>query len=127
LLGINSVLTPRDVRLEVWKRLASDQAAASPSNRYEDADADELPAAFDAYLKAGVTGRAVVKIAERHVVRSGDRLCSGKFPRDAARRRQQFGLELAERDVQRLMRLLDETRRLEPADELTAIRDAQQI
>jgi acrylyl-CoA reductase (NADPH) len=64
LLGINSVITPRAVRLEVWKRLASDLKP-----RHLDRIAtrtvtlDELPNAFDAYLKASVVGRTVVKIA----------------------------------------------------------------
>lgn len=63
LLGINSSATPREIRLAVWKRVGSDLAP-----RHLDQIAtrtitfDELPAAFDAYLRAGVTGRTVVKI-----------------------------------------------------------------
>jgi acrylyl-CoA reductase (NADPH) len=63
LLGINSVFTPRAVRLEVWRRLASDLKP-----RHLDLIVtrtigfDELPTAFGDYLKAGVTGRTVVEI-----------------------------------------------------------------
>lgn len=63
LLGINSVFTPRPLRLEVWQRLASDLKP-----RHLDAivtrtlDLDSLPGAFDDYIKGGVTGRTVVRI-----------------------------------------------------------------
>lgn len=63
LLGINSVFTPRPLRLEVWQRLASDLKP-----RHLDVivtrtlDLDSLPGAFDDYIKGGVTGRAVVRI-----------------------------------------------------------------
>jgi acrylyl-CoA reductase (NADPH) len=64
LLGINSVITPRAVRLEVWKRLATD---LKPRHLDRIANRtitlDELPNAFDAYLNASVVGRTVVKIA----------------------------------------------------------------
>lgn len=64
LLGINSVFTPRALRLEVWKRLATDLKP-----RHFDQivtrtiDFAQLPTAFDDYIKAGVTGRTVVRIA----------------------------------------------------------------
>jgi acrylyl-CoA reductase (NADPH) len=63
LLGINSVFTPRPLRLAVWQRLASDLKP-----RHLDAivtrtvSLDELPQAFEPYIKGAVTGRAVVKI-----------------------------------------------------------------
>jgi acrylyl-CoA reductase (NADPH) len=63
LLGINSVYTPRPLRLAVWQRLASDLKP-----RHLDAivtrtvSLDELSQAFEPYVKGGVTGRAVVKI-----------------------------------------------------------------
>ena len=63
LLGINSVYTPRPLRLAVWQRLASDLKP-----RHLDAivtrtlTLDELPQAFEPYVKGAVTGRAVVKI-----------------------------------------------------------------
>jgi NADPH2:quinone reductase len=64
LLGINSVYTPRPLRLAVWQRLATDLRP-----RHLDAivtrtvSLDELPQAFEPYVKGAVTGRAVVKIA----------------------------------------------------------------
>ena len=63
LLGINSVYTPRPLRLAVWQRLATDLRP-----RHLDAivtrtvTLDELPQAFEPYVKGAVTGRAVVKI-----------------------------------------------------------------
>jgi NADPH2:quinone reductase len=63
LLGINSVFTPRALRLAVWQRLASDLRP-----RYLDRIVtrtitfEELPGAFQAYLEGGVTGRTVVRI-----------------------------------------------------------------
>jgi NADPH2:quinone reductase len=63
LLGINSVLTPRDVRLEVWKRIATD-LRPSQLDRIctKVVDFDELPAQFDDYIHGRVTGRTVVRI-----------------------------------------------------------------
>jgi len=64
LLGINSVITPREVRLAVWKRLASDLKPRHLARIVtKTVTLDELPHAFDAYLKASVVGRTVVKIA----------------------------------------------------------------
>ena len=64
LLGVNSVYTPRPVRLEVWRRLASDLKPRHLDHIVtRTISLDELPAAFDAYIEAGVTGRTVVKIA----------------------------------------------------------------
>ena len=63
LLGINSSATLRDTRLVVWNRIATDLRP-----RHLDLIAtrtipfDELPTAFDGYLKGTVTGRTVVKI-----------------------------------------------------------------
>ncbi len=63
LLGINSAATPRDVRLAVWQRVATDleprhlERIAARTIAF-----DELPAAFEEYLRGGVMGRTVVKI-----------------------------------------------------------------
>ena len=63
LLGINSSATLRDVRLIVWNRIATDLKP-----RHLDKIAtrtisfDELPGAFEAYMKGTVTGRTIVKI-----------------------------------------------------------------
>ncbi len=63
LLGINSVLTPRDVRLAVWQRIATDLRPAKLDRICTKVVGfDELPAQFDDYIKARVTGRTVVRI-----------------------------------------------------------------
>jgi len=64
LLGINSVDTPRALRLAVWSRIGGDLRP-----RHLDTIAgrtigfDDLPAAFQAYLDGSVTGRTVVEIS----------------------------------------------------------------
>lgn len=64
LLGINSSATLRELRLEVWKRIASDlkprhlDRIATRTIAFE-----ELPGAFAPYLAGGVVGRTVVRIA----------------------------------------------------------------
>ena len=63
LLGINSVATPRDVRLAVWQRMATDLRPPQIERiGHRIVSLDELPGQFDAYLKGGVTGRTVVRI-----------------------------------------------------------------
>ena len=63
LLGINSVDTPRALRLAVWSRIGDDLRP-----RHLDTIGgrtigfDDLPAAFQAYLDGTVTGRTVVEI-----------------------------------------------------------------
>ena len=63
LLGINSVETPRDLRLAVWRRIGGDLRP-----RHLDKIAgntisfDELPDQFQAYIDGKVTGRTVVVI-----------------------------------------------------------------
>jgi len=63
LLGINSVDTPRDLRLQVWQRIGGD---LRPRHLDEISgrtiEFDELPDAFQAYIDGTVTGRTVVKI-----------------------------------------------------------------
>ena len=64
LLGINSVETPRDLRLQVWKRIGKDlkprhlDVIGSRTIGF-----DELPEAFQAYIDGTVTGRTVVEIS----------------------------------------------------------------
>jgi acrylyl-CoA reductase (NADPH) len=64
LLGINSSATPRDLRLAVWQRIATDLKP-----RHLDRIVSrtipfaELPGAFEAYLKGTVVGRTVVRIS----------------------------------------------------------------
>jgi acrylyl-CoA reductase (NADPH) len=64
LLGINSVDTPRDLRLAVWRRIGADlkprylNTIAANTIKF-----DELPGAFQAFIDGKVTGRTVVEIA----------------------------------------------------------------
>jgi NADPH2:quinone reductase len=63
LLGINSVDTPRNLRLAVWSRIGGDlrprhlETIGSRTIGF-----DELPGAFQAFLDGKVTGRIVVEI-----------------------------------------------------------------
>jgi NADPH2:quinone reductase len=64
LLGINSSAMPREVRLHIWNRLATDlkprhlDRLVTRTIRF-----DELPSAFEGYVKNQVQGRTVVQIA----------------------------------------------------------------
>jgi NADPH2:quinone reductase len=64
LLGINSVDTPRDLRLRVWERIGNDlkprhlDVIGSRSISF-----NELPDAFQDYIDGKVTGRTVVEIS----------------------------------------------------------------
>ncbi len=64
LLGINSVDTPRDLRLAVWSRIGGDlkprhlDIISDRSIEFED-----LPNHFQAYIDGTVTGRTVVRIS----------------------------------------------------------------
>ena len=64
LLGINSVATPRDLRLAVWSRIGGDlkprhlDIISDRSIEFED-----LPNQFQAYIDGTVTGRTVVRIS----------------------------------------------------------------
>jgi acrylyl-CoA reductase (NADPH) len=63
LLGINSVFTPRPLRLAVWQRLASDLKPRHLDKIVRRTmSLDELPQAFEPYVKGQVVGRAVVKV-----------------------------------------------------------------
>ena len=64
LLGINSVATPRALRLKVWERIATDlkpRHLAQICSRTIDFDA--LPTAFPAHLAGEVQGRTLVRIS----------------------------------------------------------------
>jgi NADPH2:quinone reductase len=66
LLGINSVATPRELRLDVWKRIATDLRPAQLDRiAGRLVNFDELPAQFDDYIKGRVTGRTVVKVSKQ--------------------------------------------------------------
>ena len=62
-LGINSSATPRDVRLKVWERIGTDLKPRHLDSIVRRCISfDELPSAFEAFLKGDVTGRTIVKI-----------------------------------------------------------------
>lgn len=64
LLGINSSATPRELRLRVWQRIATDCKPRHLERIVTRVISfDELPGAFQAYLDGAVTGRTVVRIA----------------------------------------------------------------
>lgn len=63
LLGINSSATPRALRLDVWKRIATDLKPRHLDRIVTRTIAfDELPGAFEDYLKGRITGRTLVRI-----------------------------------------------------------------
>jgi NADPH2:quinone reductase len=65
LLGINSVDTPRGLRLAVWSRIASDLRSQHLDKiGGRTISFDDLPGAFQAYLDGEITGRIVVKISD---------------------------------------------------------------
>ncbi|MEX2494791.1 MAG: oxidoreductase [Woeseia sp.] len=64
LLGINSVDTPRDLRLQVWQRLGNDlRPRHLDTIGSRTVSFDRLPECFQPYLDGSVTGRTVVEIA----------------------------------------------------------------
>jgi len=64
LLGINSVDTPRHLRLAVWSRIASDLMPQHLDRiGHRTIAFDDLPGAFQDYLDGKITGRTVVEIA----------------------------------------------------------------
>ena len=64
LLGINSSAMPRDVRVGIWKRLATDLKPRHLDKIVTDTiPFDELPSAFGEFVKGRIMGRTVVKIA----------------------------------------------------------------
>jgi acrylyl-CoA reductase (NADPH) len=64
LLGVNSSSMPREVRVKIWERLATDLKPRHLDKLVtRTISFDELPAAFDGYIKNQIQGRTVVKIA----------------------------------------------------------------
>jgi 16S rRNA (guanine527-N7)-methyltransferase len=114
LLGINSSATPRDVRLVIWKRLATDLRP-----RHFDKFVtrtigfDELPGAFDEYLKGGVRGRTVVSAAAIE-----SRLTKGA---------EALGIALETAQVKALLALMTELGDWNTRVNLTAIREPPEI
>jgi NADPH2:quinone reductase len=64
LLGINSVDTPRDLRLAVWSRIGGDLRPRHLDKiGHQTIPFDKLPGAFQAFIDGQITGRIVVEIA----------------------------------------------------------------
>lgn len=64
LLGINSVATPRPLRLKVWERLAGDlKPARLDLIATRTVALEDLPGVFGAYLEGRVKGRTVVDLS----------------------------------------------------------------
>lgn len=64
LLGINSVYTPRTLRMRIWDRLASDLRPRSLDKIVTRTVAlRDLPSAFEQYIRGEVVGRAIVSVA----------------------------------------------------------------
>ena len=63
LLGINSVDTPRELRLRVWSRIGGDLKPQHLDKiGHKTINFDELPVQFQAYIDGAITGRIVVQI-----------------------------------------------------------------
>ncbi len=63
LLGINSVDTPRPLRLDVWKRIGTDlKPRHLETIGHREIAFDDLPGAFADYVEGRVTGRTIVRI-----------------------------------------------------------------
>ena len=64
LLGINSVETPRELRLQVWNRIGGDMRPRHLDTIGANTIAfDDLPGAFQAFVDGEISGRTVVTIA----------------------------------------------------------------
>jgi putative YhdH/YhfP family quinone oxidoreductase len=63
LLGIDSGTTPMPLRREVWRRLAGDLRPPHLKDMTRSLPFDELPKAFDAFIKGAAKGRLVVDMA----------------------------------------------------------------
>ena len=63
LLGVDSVNCPMPQRAAVWQRLASDMRPEHLERLTRSIAFDQLPSAFDDFIKSRITGRVVVEIA----------------------------------------------------------------
>lgn len=64
LVGIDSVNAPMNMRKNVWNRLATDLKPRHLAAMATTLAFDDLPGAFDGFLKAKIKGRTVVKIGD---------------------------------------------------------------
>ncbi len=63
LLGIDSVMQPRDNRIRAWKRIARDLPMDKLDSMMETASLEDLPALGAAILKGKIKGRVLVEVA----------------------------------------------------------------
>lgn len=63
LLGIDSVMQPKENRIRCWNRIASDLPMEKLEEMVQPATLDDLPALGAAILKGGVKGRVVVDLS----------------------------------------------------------------
>lgn len=64
LLGINSVYVPRETRVRIWQRLASDLRPKHLDDIVTSTiELEQLPTAFDRYIEGAITGRTLVRIS----------------------------------------------------------------
>lgn len=64
LIGIDSVLCPREIRAEVWKRLAAEWKPARLNDVVTEVTLQGIEPMIQAILKGGLTGRVVVNMRE---------------------------------------------------------------
>jgi NADPH2:quinone reductase len=64
LLGIDSVMCPMPLRLEVWRRLSTDMRPTMLASIAREIPLSGLPDAFDTLARGGARGRFVVNVAE---------------------------------------------------------------
>jgi hypothetical protein len=62
LIGIDSAMCPMEVRVEVWRRLATDMKPAALAEIAHEIPLGGLPQAFDTLLKGAARGRFVVAL-----------------------------------------------------------------
>ena len=62
LIGIDSAMCPMAVRIEVWRRLASDMKPQQLSSVAREITLDGLPEAFDTLIKGAARGRYLVAV-----------------------------------------------------------------
>jgi len=65
LLGVDSVQCPMDLRVEVWRRLASDMRPPGLASMTTEIGLDGLPDAFSTLLAGKARGRYLVNVASR--------------------------------------------------------------
>ncbi|WP_420403793.1 MDR family oxidoreductase [Nisaea sp.] len=65
ILGIDSVMCPKERRLDIWKRIASDLPMQKLHHMIERHTLEDLPELAKSILKGGVRGRTVIEVGGR--------------------------------------------------------------